>query len=173
MAALARFHPAAPAGTDIPTGTPTPREDPGHNPGTVPDVPNLTHGGDKERGCSEQPPPGQQAGIWGPKAPRGCFGDRGRGGPHTTSPSPARFALSPDALTAPLHGDGEAPTGAGWPRPHPTNAHTSSRGRNWLPAAPSGPGMTGGQGWDVRGPRWSLGKPWGESGPAGTGTGLG
>lgn len=66
------------------------------------------------------------------------------GVPIAMPPSPAQFLLSPDALTPPLHEDGEAPayTKAAWSPPH--TRHTSSWGRNWLPAAPSGPSSSPG-----------------------------
>lgn len=54
--------------------------------------------------------PGQHPGIWGPQAPV-------LEGPlHNVTVC----VLSPDTLTAPVHGDGEAPRGVGWPCPHPT-----------------------------------------------------
>lgn len=146
---------------------------------------------DGERGWGEQPPPWDSTWEWGLGSPAQpgnpsiavFWGPRAGRSPSTMPPSPAQFLLSPDALTPPLHRDGEAPAGTGQPGPHPvpvTPAHGGGIG--FLQPHPARPPSRGDEGDrdgtsvepHVRGPRWSSWETTGvESGSAGTGTGLG
>ncbi|KAM7080201.1 protein S100-A1 isoform 2-T2 [Ciconia maguari] len=80
----------------------------------------------RDLGQGKQPPgTAHGSGVLGSLAQPGnpplvVLGTESREVPGAMPPSPPRFLLSPDALTPPLHGDGEAPAGTGQPGPHPT-----------------------------------------------------